>query len=114
MADGGQPVAGGSGANNVAQNQNVIVNPAVQNAAAQLAQQILANTNVTLKQEIVKIFVYFGKKRRTLSLRRNSFQESMNVKFPMIGMTQLLLPIFQSVFVVKQKNGSLLQSGISN
>jgi len=46
MADGGQPVAGGSGANNVAQNQNIIVNPAAQNAAAQLAQQILANTRI--------------------------------------------------------------------
>ncbi len=62
MEDGGQPVAGGSGANNVAQNQNVIVNPAAQNAAAQLAQQILVYTNVTLKQEIVKIPKYFGEK----------------------------------------------------
>ncbi len=48
------PVAGGSGANNCIQ-QKVIINQAAQNAAAQLAQQILANTNVTLKQEIVKI-----------------------------------------------------------
>jgi hypothetical protein len=64
MVDGGQPIAGGSGANNVAQNQNVIINPAAQNAAAQLAQQILANTNVTLKQEIVKIPEYFGKKAK--------------------------------------------------
>jgi hypothetical protein len=63
MADT-QPVAGGSGANNVAQKQNVIVNPAAQNAAAQLAQQILANTNVTLKQEIVKIPKYFGEKAK--------------------------------------------------
>jgi hypothetical protein len=63
MADGPNPVAGGSCAGNnanVAQNnapvqQNVVVNPAAQQAAAQLAQQILANTNVTLKQEIVKI-----------------------------------------------------------
>jgi hypothetical protein len=64
MADGGQPVAGGSGANNVAQNQNVMVNPAAQNAAAQLAQQILANTNVTLMQEIIKIPEYFGEKAK--------------------------------------------------
>jgi hypothetical protein len=114
MADGGQPVAGGSGANNVTQNQNVIINPAAQNAAAQLAQQILANTNVMLKQEIIKFPKYLGEKVRTLSLRRSSFQESMNVMFPMIGTTQQLLPIFDSVFVVKQKNGSILQSGISN
>jgi len=64
MADGGQPVAGGSGTNNVAQNQNVIVNPAAQNAAAQLAQPILANTNVAVKQEIIKIPKYFGKKAK--------------------------------------------------
>jgi hypothetical protein len=62
MADGGQLVAGGSSANNVAQNQNVIVNPVAQNAAAQLAQQILANTNVTLKQEIIKFPKYLGEK----------------------------------------------------
>jgi hypothetical protein len=65
MADQ-QPVAGGSGNNaqnqNQNQNQNVIINLAAQNAAAQLAQQILANTNVTLKQEIVKIPEFFGEK----------------------------------------------------
>ncbi len=70
MVDGPNPVAGGSGLSNnanVAQNnapvqQNVVVNPAAQQAAAQLAQQILANTNVTLKQEIVKIPEFFGEK----------------------------------------------------
>ncbi len=68
--DAPNPVAGGSGTGNnanVAQNnapvqQNVVVNPAAQQAAAQLAQQILANTNVTLKQEIVKIPEFFGEK----------------------------------------------------
>jgi hypothetical protein len=59
-----QPVAGGSGAGRMAQNQNVVINPAAQNAAAQLAEQILVNTNVTLKQEIVKIPEYFGKKSK--------------------------------------------------
>jgi hypothetical protein len=51
------PVAGGSGTgrNVVPQNQNVVIDQAAQTAAAQLAQQILANTNVTLKQEMVKI-----------------------------------------------------------
>ena len=65
MADAPQPVAGGSGINqnqNQNQNQNVVINPAAQGAAAQLAQQILANTNVTLKQEIVKIPEFFGGK----------------------------------------------------
>ncbi len=67
MADGPNPVAGGSGTGNNANvtpnaQQNVMVNPAAQNAAAQLAQQILPNTNVTLKQEIVKIPEFFGEK----------------------------------------------------
>jgi hypothetical protein len=62
-----QPDAGGSGNNqNQQQNQqqNVVINPAAQQAAAQLAQQILANTNVTLKQEIVKILEFFGEKAK--------------------------------------------------
>jgi hypothetical protein len=64
MADAPNPVAGGSGIgrNNVVQNQNVIIDPATQNVAAQLAQQILAKTNVTLKQEIVKIPDFWGEK----------------------------------------------------
>jgi hypothetical protein len=74
MADGPNPVAGGSSLGNnanVAQNnapvqQNVVVNPAAQQAAAQLAQQILANTNVTLKQEIVKIPEFFGEKGKDI------------------------------------------------
>jgi hypothetical protein len=36
----------------------------VQNAAAQLAQQILANTNITLKQEVVKIPEFWGEKAK--------------------------------------------------
>ncbi len=50
----------------MAQNQNVVIDPAAQNAAAQLAQQILANTNVTLKQEIVKIPEFFGEKSKDM------------------------------------------------
>jgi hypothetical protein len=59
-----QQVTGGSGAGRIAQNQNVIINPAAQNATAQLAQQILVNTNVTLKQKIIKIPEYFGEKSK--------------------------------------------------
>ena len=62
MADQPQPLAGGSGVINPPVAQNVVINPAAQQAAAQLAQQILANTNVTLKQEIVKIPEFFGEK----------------------------------------------------
>ena len=64
MADQPQPVAGGSGLNQpqnqIQQNQNVVIDPAAQGAAAQLARQILANTNVTLKQEVFKIPEFFG------------------------------------------------------
>ncbi len=38
----------------------MVVDPAQQNAAAQLTQQILANTNVTLKQEVIKLPECFG------------------------------------------------------
>jgi len=55
------PVTGGSGTGCVVQ-QNIVIDQAAQNAAAQLAQQILANTNVTLKQEIVKILDFWGEK----------------------------------------------------
>jgi hypothetical protein len=56
------PPVGRSGTGRVVQQQNVIINLAAQNTAAQLAQQILANTNVTLKQEVVKIPKFFGEK----------------------------------------------------
>jgi len=60
----GNPVAGGSGLNqqNQLQQQNV-VNPGNQNQnmdAACLAQQILANTNVTLKTEMVTLPEFCG------------------------------------------------------
>jgi hypothetical protein len=66
MAENNQPnpVAGGSGAGRIVQQLNIIINLAAQNAAAQLAQQILVNTNVMLKQEVVKIPEYFGEKTR--------------------------------------------------
>jgi hypothetical protein len=55
----GNPVAGGSGLNqqNVQQNQ-----PAVQgnDGTAQLARQIQANTNVTMKTEVVKLPDFYG------------------------------------------------------
>jgi hypothetical protein len=67
------PVAGGSGTgrvnvpvqqNVVPVQQNVVIDQAAQNAAAQMAQQILANTNVTLKQELVKIPDFWGEKAK--------------------------------------------------
>jgi hypothetical protein len=66
MADGPDPklVAGGSGVgrNNVVQNQKVIIDLDALNASAQFAQQILANMNVSLKQEVVKIPDFWGEK----------------------------------------------------
>ena len=50
-----QDQPGGSGTGRTVQNAqlNVVIDANAQAAAAQLAQQILANTNVTLKQELV-------------------------------------------------------------
>jgi hypothetical protein len=55
------PVAGGSGAgrDNLGANNDAAVQL---QAAAQIAQQIWANTNVTLKQEVVKIPEFWGEK----------------------------------------------------
>jgi hypothetical protein len=39
---------------------------AAQNAAAQLAQQILNNTNVTLKQEVIKIPEFYGQSKKDM------------------------------------------------
>jgi hypothetical protein len=58
------PQAGGSGTGRTVpvQAQNVVIDANAQAAAAQMAQQILANTNVTLKQELVKIPDFGGEK----------------------------------------------------
>ena len=74
MADNsnGNPQAEGSGIvrNNVIQQQKVIIDPTQQNTVAQLVQQILANTNVTLKP-FLSLLV---KTARTPSLHLNSSQ----------------------------------------
>ena len=59
-----QQQSGGSGNGRTINNtqQNVVIDANAQAAAAQLAQQILANTNVTLKQELVKIPDFCGEK----------------------------------------------------
>ncbi len=53
------PVAVGSGLNqqNVCQNQPIIEG---NNDAAQLARQIQANTNVTMKTEVIKLLDFYG------------------------------------------------------
>ncbi len=50
-----QPGGSGTGLTVPAQAQNIVIDANAQATAAQMAQQILANTNVTLKQELVKI-----------------------------------------------------------
>jgi hypothetical protein len=58
--------AGGSGAgrNVPVNNLNVVIEANAQQAVAQMAQQILANTNVTLKKELVKIPDFWGEKNK--------------------------------------------------
>ncbi len=58
------PQAGGSGTGRTVpvQAQNVIIDANAQAAAAQMAQQILTNTNVMLKQELIKIPDFWGEK----------------------------------------------------
>jgi hypothetical protein len=58
----GNPVAGGSGLNqqNQQQPQNVVQGNNQNADAACLAQQILANTNVTMKTEVVKLPDLYG------------------------------------------------------
>jgi hypothetical protein len=62
MSNTDQP--GGSGTGRTVPNtqQNVVIDANSQAAASQLAQQILAITNVTLKQELVKIPDFWGEK----------------------------------------------------
>ena len=64
MTDNAQAGGSGAGRNVPVNNQNVIIDQNAQNAAAQMAQQILVNTNVTLKQELVKIPDFWGEKAK--------------------------------------------------
>jgi hypothetical protein len=60
MTDNGQAGGSGAGCNVPVNNQNVVIDQNTQNAAAQMAQQILANTNIMLKEELVKIPDFWG------------------------------------------------------
>ncbi len=55
MSNTDQPGGSGTGRTVANTQQNIVIDANAQAAAAQMAQQILANTNVTLKQELVKI-----------------------------------------------------------
>jgi hypothetical protein len=64
MMDNAQAGGSRAGRNVPVNNQNIVIDQAANNAAAQMAQQILANTNVTLKQELVKIQDFWGEKSK--------------------------------------------------
>jgi hypothetical protein len=64
MTDNAQAGGSGAGRNVPVNNQNVVINQNAQNVAAQMAQKILANTNVMLKQELVKIPDFWGEKSK--------------------------------------------------
>ena len=103
--DNPNPVPGGSGRAGQVVQQQVVVDPAAQNAAAQLAQQILANTNVTLRQEIVKIPEYYGEKLKDTVSAENLSIGLMNAKFQTTGTTPRPTQISGFACKVKQKNG---------
>jgi hypothetical protein len=62
----GDPAVVKTGAGTSGRGNQPIVYPAINNAptAAQLVQQILKNTNVTLKQEVIKLPELFGQARK--------------------------------------------------
>jgi hypothetical protein len=64
MTDNAQAGCSRAGHNVPVNNQNIVIDQAAQNIAAQMAQQILANTNITLKQELVKIPDFWGEKSK--------------------------------------------------
>jgi hypothetical protein len=64
MSNQDQPCDSGTGRTVPVNNQNVVIDANAQQATAQMAQQILANTNVTLKQELVKIPDFWGEKNK--------------------------------------------------
>jgi hypothetical protein len=57
-----QPGGSDTGRTLPVQAQNVVIDANAQAAAAQMVQQILVNTNVMLKQELVKIPDFWGEK----------------------------------------------------
>jgi hypothetical protein len=81
--------------------------------AAHLAQQILAQANVMLKTEVVKLYGQPNKDTIS-SMEWSSWPESISVKSPMSGMTLPPSPIFNWCFEAKQTNGSDLLSATSN
>jgi len=92
------PVAGESGTGRVAQQQNVVIDPTAQNAAA--------TPTLHSNKKWLKFPSFSVKKARTLSMLKNSSLASMNAKSQRIGMTLQLSPT-SDFFVVRQKIGSL-------
>ncbi len=80
------PVPGGSGLNRQQPRQN---QPAVQgnNDAAQLARQIQANTNVTMKTEVIKLPDFYGEPGKDTITALEFMAASMNARSPTNGTT---------------------------
>ena len=55
---------GGGGNNANVHNPLVVADHAAQNAAVQLAQQILNNINITLKKEVIKLPGFYGQSNK--------------------------------------------------
>ncbi len=97
------PVAGGSG---IGRN-NIVIDPAAQNAAAQLTQKFSPTPTLRLNKKWSKFPNFLAKKEKTLSMHRNSSPELMNVKSPMTGTAQPHLRTSGYVFEAKVKTGYL-------
>ena len=107
MSNTDQPGGSGTGRTVANTQQNVVIDANAQAAAAQLAQQILANTNVTLKQELIKIPDFWGEKGKDTVTATQFMARIEYVKSPMTGTTPLLTPTSASVSKGKPTNGLL-------
>ncbi len=110
MSNTDQPGGSGTGRSVPNTQQNVIIDANAQAAAAKLAQQILANNNVMLKQELVKIPDFWGEKGKDTVTATQFMAGSTSVKSPMTGTTQLHTQISVSVSKGRLMSGSPLKS----
>jgi hypothetical protein len=104
----GDPAVVNTGAGTSGRGNQPIVPPESNNAAAavQLVLQILNNTNVTLKQEVIKLPELF------CQARKDTISALTNVKSPMIETMSPPMLTFISASEEKQKNG-LLQKPVN-
>jgi hypothetical protein len=109
-----QPGGSGTGRTVPVQAQNIVIDANAQAAASQMAQQILANTNVTLKQELIKIPEFWGEKGKDTVTATQFMARIDECQAPMIGTTLQPMPTSAFVSEEKQTNGSHLKLDCSN